>query len=163
MTSKLDSFFCEKSKTSSHLLTVGSSSASRAYSLSFGYPRLNGPNLSPDDASIIGSLAAYKYTDELYKTNDSRVIAYLLFEISASELLTGDLNNTILAISYEYWALDWPNHQGTILALINRNLSNWNQLHSKHLPVMCDLIHELCSSQGILLRNLCHRVSQELW
>ena len=84
------------------MLTVGSSSARRAYSLSFGYPRLNGPNLSPDDASIIGSLAAYKYTDELYKTNGSRITTYLLLEISASELLASDLNDTILTISNEY-------------------------------------------------------------
>ena len=71
---------------------------------------------------MIGSFKTYKNTVEL-PVKDLHILVFLLIEISATELRTGNCDSAISAIPYEERALDRPNVESGILAVVNRDLS----------------------------------------
>lgn len=118
-TEKLLSPLFEKSKINSHLFTSISSYALAACSRKWGYPILKGPNLRFEEASITGSFAAYRYIVQL---NSIKLRLNILFQISASKLLTGNMYSTVWAVTNENRATTWPNHQSRIFALVYHDL-----------------------------------------
>ena len=119
-TEKLLSPLFEKSKISSHLFIAKSNYALAACSRKWGYPILKGANLRFDEASITGSFAAYRYMVQL---NTNKLLQNILFQISASKLLTGNVDNTVRAVTNENRATARPNHQSRIFALVHHDLS----------------------------------------
>ena len=71
---------------------------------------------------MIGSFKTYRNTVELPVKKIYTLWLFLLIEISATELRASNRDSAISAVSYEYRALDRPNVESGVLAVVNRDL-----------------------------------------